>query len=112
MILCLGVTGAGKSMLLKCLKDRSALLLTGDLPEVVVNLDDDPQPVGPAPLLASVATVGTDLIKLSRPGSKRNSCPEGLSIFKLFKHASVILGNDGDSFEIVYYLFATSFEIP
>ena len=77
MILCLGVTGSGKTMLLHSLKERSALLLEGSVPEVV-DPDEVPEFPIPVPLLPSVATVGTDLIKLSRPSTKRNCPPEGL----------------------------------
>ena len=77
MILCLGVTGSGKTMLLHSLKERSALLLEGSVPEVV-DPDEVPEFPVPVPLLPSVATVGTDLIKLSRPSTKRNCPPEGL----------------------------------
>ena len=77
MILCLGVTGSGKSMLLHCLKERSSALFNGYVPAEVVVEDDDGLNQEPVPLLAAVATVGTDLVHLTKPGSKRNSPPQG-----------------------------------
>jgi hypothetical protein len=81
MILCLGITGSGKSVLLRSLKERSTLLFNGYVPEEV-NPDDKPDHPGPAPLLPSVATVGTDLVKLSKPSQKRNGPPEGQLDFR------------------------------
>ena len=80
MILCLGVSGSGKSMLLHCLKERSLQLFNGYVPEAVavVDVDDSDEFSHPAPLLASVATVGTDFVRLSKPGEKRKSPDQGL----------------------------------
>jgi hypothetical protein len=80
MILCLGVSGSGKSMLLHCLKEKSLQLANGlNVAEAVavVDLDDLDESSIPAPLLASVATVGTDFVRLSKPGVKRNSPAQG-----------------------------------
>ena len=64
-------------MLLHCLKERSTALFNGYVPAEVVE-DEDGMNHEPAPLLAAVATVGTDLVHLSKPGTKRNSPPQGL----------------------------------
>jgi hypothetical protein len=84
MILCVGVAGSGKSMLLRSLKDRSAALFEGYVPEVV-DPDEPPPPPGPAPLLASIATIGTDFVKISKPSDKRNSPPEGWLSFQVHR---------------------------
>lgn len=68
-ILCLGISGSGKSMLLHCLKERCLALSLGLVPEDVV-VDDDDAVKQPPPLLMTVPTVGTDLVRLQKPGAK------------------------------------------
>ena len=78
MIICLGISGSGKSMLIHYLRERCDDLFQGYVPIEIP--EGEKPPMEPEPLLPVISTLGTDLITLSRPGGKRTDPAETVEI--------------------------------
>lgn len=78
MILCLGILGSGKSMLIHFLKERCHDLFQGYVPEEVP--EGENPTLEPEPLVPMISTLGTDLNMLSRPGCKKTDPPDFVEI--------------------------------